>query len=211
MISECERSYYLFDGNCFTTCPEKTFLLPERAPAAGNVRSKGLSLKRRAANVDEFDSLRDLIGNTETLVRNRAIMTSSSPQKLCGSCHDSCSTCKGPLDSDCIRCDENYNRIDSGSSVSCKPNKSTPIKNSPILKIILVCLLITVTLALITCISIRLLRRKRDSDKASLSERDKNFSGKYSYNQLSANEEILLTRLADNDAPDAESDNESDG
>lgn len=203
MISECAHQTFTFDGRCFTTCPERTFIVPEKV-SAGIAGSKGLSLRKRAANIDEFDNLHDIIDRTESLVKNRAIM-SGSTQKLCGSCHESCLKCNGPLDSDCVLCDSNYNQIIIGSNISCALNNQTlsgslllkniehELKNYSLLKIVLVCLFVGI-LFVITCISIYLLRQKHKFDKNLSSERDRNFSGKYSYNQLQS-EEILFTKL----------------
>lgn len=182
--------------------------MPERV-SSGSGGSKGLSLRKREANNDEFDNLQDIIGRTESLVKNRAIMQGSS-QKLCGSCHESCSRCNGPLDSDCVDCDSEYNQIIIGSSVSCRrklTNASesslfgsikTELESYSALKITLISALMVVSLV-ITCISIYLLCRRYDSDNGTASERDKNFLNKYSYDRINHQEveEILLTRLTE--------------
>lgn len=216
MISECAVTYYLFDGKCFTTCPERTFVVPERV-SFGNVRSKGLSLRKRAWNIDEFDNLED-ITRPESLVKNRAIMMPSA-QKLCGSCHESCLKCNGPLEKDCVACDSNYNQIIIGSSVSCaiRLNNATTslleslgneLKSFSRLKIILISSLIGVAVLLIVSVCIYLLLRKYESSKAAASERGE---FKYSYNQLveNENEEALLTKLTN--IPIHSDDDDSDG
>lgn len=197
-------------------------MVPEKAFDGIVSGSKGLSLRKRAANVDNFDSLQDIIGRTESLVKNRAIMQGSS-QKLCGSCHESCMRCNGPHDTDCVVCDSDYNEIIIGSNISCsrKSNNITDntlltsikheLRGYSLLQIVLISAMIGFSL-LITCIFINLLCRKYDSDNVSTPNRDKNFSGKYSYDPIiQENEEILLARLPniprieynDNDSDDA--------
>lgn len=206
LISECAHQTFTFDGRCYNTCPERTFIVPERIPS-GSAGSKGLSLRKREANSDEFGNLQDIIGRTESLVKNREIMQGST-QKLCGSCHESCFRCNGPLDGDCVDCDSEYNQIIIGSSVSCRrklTNATKPtlldsikseLKSYSTLKVILISLLMVVSLV-ITCISIYLLCRRCDSDNGS-SDRDKAFLNKYSYDRIDPEtEEILLTRLTE--------------
>lgn len=173
--------------------------MPEKI-AAGEVDSKGLSLRRRAANIEEFDNLQDIIGRTESLVK--------SSQKLCGSCHESCTSCNGPLDSDCVICDSDYNQIIIGSQISCsrRVNNATGSLLSGIKsklsgyskpQIILICSLMVASLA-ITSVAICLLCRKYDYQHATKTDRDKIFSGKYSYGPINQEtEEILLSTLPD--------------
>lgn len=141
-----------------------------------------------------------------------------SSQKLCGSCHESCTRCNGPLGSDCVVCDSDYNQIIIGSNISCrrKSNNTTETLLQSIKRelngyttsqIILISALIGFSL-LITCTAAYLLCRKYDFDNALILERDKNFSGKYSYGPIThENEEILLSKLANirNEASDDES------
>lgn len=202
--SECAHQTFTFDGRCWNMCPERTFIVPEKI-SSGIASSKGLSLRKREVNNDEFDNLQDIIGRTESLVKNRAIMKGSS-QKLCGSCHESCTRCNGPLDSDCVDCEPEYNQIIIGSSVSCRrklANSTDTLLNSikselksySTLKITLISVLMVISLV-ITCISIYLLCRKYDSDNGLASDRDKNFLSKYSYGRINQEtEEVLLTRL----------------
>lgn len=140
-----------------------------------------------------------------------------STQKLCGSCHESCIRCNGPLESDCIMCESDYNQIIIGSNISCsrKSNNVTgtllqsiksELSSYSKRQIALISLLIGFSM-LITSIIIYLLCIKLDFNIASTSERDKNYSGKYSYNPIAQEtEEILLTKLPDipnNDDSDA--------
>jgi hypothetical protein len=112
-----------------------------------NAQSKGLSFKKRrhAMNIDEFDSLDDILGRTEYAVqRNRAIAVSAATnvQKLCGSCHEVCLRCNGPTESDCLTCDADYNQIIIGSKITChskasveRPKASTPGNNDDDIKL----------------------------------------------------------------------------
>lgn len=184
--------------------------MPEKV-VADNVRSKGLSVKRRASNIDEFDNLQDIIGRTESLVKNRAVML-DSVQKLCGSCHESCLKCNGPLESDCVMCYPNYNQIIIGSSISCDQiSKNTTatliatiqqgLNEHFNLKIAFMIALIGISLLTI-CICINLVRRWHNFDKNLSQERDGKFSAKYSYNQLVENEEKLLSKLDQDESDD---------
>lgn len=172
--------------------------------------SKGLTLKRDA-HTDEFASLQDIIGSTKSVLKNRAITLDSIP-KLCGSCHESCIRCNGPLDSNCIMCDSDYNQIIIGSNMSCvrKSNNTTGtlvenIKSDSKLQIVLISVMIGFLL-LITSVFIYLLCRKHDINNASKAERDK-FSGKYVYGRIvHETEEIPLTMLPDNPSNDEDSD-----
>ena len=214
-ISECVHQTFTFDGKCYTTCPERTFIVPETI-SDGSVASKGLSLKKREANIDEFGSLQDIIGKTESVVKNRAIMV-GSVQKLCGSCHESCIRCNGPLENDCVMCDSDYNQIIIGSKISCvRKSNNTAVTLLQSIKselngyskrqIALISVLIGFSL-LIICIFIHLLCRKCELNNASTSERDKNFSGKYSYGPIKQEtEEILLTKLPNIPSNDDDSD-----
>jgi len=128
MISECAHQTFTFDGRCYNVCPERTFIVPEKVSA----QSKGLSLKRRALHTDEFDSLADILGKTESLAKNNRAISLGSAEKLCGSCNPVCSSCKGPDDSDCVICDSEYNQIIIGSSIICrlKSDNTTATLNS---------------------------------------------------------------------------------
>jgi hypothetical protein len=187
---------FTFDGGCFESCPEKTYIVPEKPAEGGGYRSKGLSLKRRDANSDEFGNLHDIIGNTESLVKNREI---TSQKKLCASCHFSCASCHGALESECMDCASDYNRIVIGSSVQCvRPLKNNTSEhfnrpeNYSALKIILIILLITVLLS-VTCISFYVICRKTGFDNAPSDS--KSFSG-VSYNKIRQdNEDVLVVQL----------------
>lgn len=190
-FTECAHQTFIFDGRCYNTCPERSFIVEEKV--SENVgEAKGLSVKkkRHAMNIDEFDNLQDIIGRTEYVLKNRAITTSpsqsASPQKLCGSCHESCLKCNGPTENDCLTCEADYNQIIIGSSITCHPkssssppsstavlfndgNKSTlnsitsKLKNYSIEKIVLVSSMFGILL-MTTCICIYILFIKCDCD-----------------------------------------------
>lgn len=222
MLSECYHQTFAFNGRCYNTCPERTFIMPEKASSGeiGSSKPESLSLKKRDAN---FDDLQDIIGRTESLVKNRAIMA-ESVQKLCGSCHESCIRCKGALDSDCVICDADFNQVVIGSGIGCfrKANATTWNIHEPLqhnlsgyspLEIIVISFVIVASLV-IMCVSINLLCRKHNAENLASSERDKTFSGKYSYNPIvQDSEELMLFRApvvvaeASDDDSEVESDN----
>lgn len=130
---ECAHQTFIFNGRCFNTCPERSFIVPEKV--SENVQqSKGLSVKKRrhAMNIDEFDSLDDIIGRSKNAVGNRDVTESSTtlPQKLCGSCHEVCLKCNGPTENDCLTCDSDFNQIIIGSRVMCRKKANGDIYES---------------------------------------------------------------------------------
>lgn len=203
MIPECSHQTFTFDGRCYNTCPERTFIVPEKASSGevGSSKSESLSLKKRDAN---FDDLQDIIGRTESLVKNRAIMA-ESVQKLCGSCHASCTRCKGPLDSDCVICGADYDQVIIGSGIGClrKANATTwnimeslqhELNGYSPTEIILISF-VMVASVVIMCVCVYLLCRRHGAHNSAAAERDKTFSGKYSYDPIvQDNEEIMLIR-----------------
>lgn len=220
MIPECSHQTFTFDGRCYNTCPERTFIVPEKAASGsgevGSSKSESLSLRKRDAN---FDDLQDIIGRTESLVKNRAIMA-ESVQKLCGSCHASCTRCKGPLDSDCVECDTDYDRVIIGSGIGClrKTNATTwnildsmqhELNSYSPLEIIVISFVIVASLV-IMCVSVYLLCRRHGASNPAAAERDKTFSGKYSYDPIVQDlEEIMLIKAPAIAA--AASDDETEG
>lgn len=103
-LSECHQAYYLYDGQCFPGCPEKTFpsqsfisriaakpLVVDNSPntsgSASLRRKRGRKTKRQPANS----------------VRN--VMRPQQP-KICLNCHYSCLNCSGPYDYQCTKCPE---------------------------------------------------------------------------------------------------------
>lgn len=220
VIPECSHQTFTFDGRCYNTCPERAFIVPEKAASGsgevGSSKSESLSLRKRDAN---FDDLQDIIGRTESLVKNRAIMA-ESVQKLCGSCHASCTRCKGPLDSDCVECDADYDRVIIGSGIGClrKTNATTwnildsmqhELNSYSPLEIIVISFVIVASLV-IMCVSVYLLCRRHGASNPAAAERDKTFSGKYSYDPIVQDlEEIMLIKAPAIAA--AASDDETEG
>lgn len=134
LLTECAHQTFIFDGRCYNTCPERSFIVQEKV--SENIQSKGLSLKKRrhAMNIDEFDSLEDIIERSQYTVKNRAISSPESsitPQKLCGSCHEICLKCNGPTENDCLTCDSDYNQIIIGSRIICH-GKMNVVGNSDV-------------------------------------------------------------------------------
>lgn len=187
--SECAPHSFIFNGRCFNSCPDHSYIVQEKA-------SENVLKRRELNNNREFDgSLEDIIGRTESM-RNRAAAL-KAPQKLCGSCHESCLKCKGPMERDCITCETDYNQIIIGSEITCRPTKSATklpsdglanqLKSFSIEKIVLISSAIGI-LVMITCICIYLLCIKCDGHiLTSICERWKQVMGKAS--NLSASQE----------------------
>jgi hypothetical protein len=116
---------------------------------------------------------------------------------MCASCHESCLTCKGLLDSDCLICDESYNRIVMGSHSLCireLKNETTLLdaitsklhwysQANKFVMFLLAVLLVTIYF------SVSSYKRKKSRPL----DRDKNDSVKYSPIR-NDNEDVLLTR-----------------
>lgn len=220
ILSECERQAFTYEGGCFFTCPDRTFIVPEKVSAGGgSLDSKGLSLRRREANIDEYRSLQDIIGRTESFVKNRATLTDGHNQKLCGRCHESCASCNGPADTDCLICERDHNRSVMGSQVVCTPvlineptmldSIKTKLSSYSRVEMALIGLVIAALLTALSCVIVLTCKQKEHP-----MERDKLTSGKYSYKPITQdnNEDILLSKLEDipnEDLYDDESD-ESD-
>jgi hypothetical protein len=125
---------------------------------------------------------------------------SSADVKLCGSCHESCLTCKGLLDSDCLICDKSFNRIVMGSHSLCirEPQKTKAIPSEVTSELhwysqpkkfvlfILVALLVAIYFGVSSCKKKKILR---------VHDREENNSGKYVYIPIrNENEDILLPK-----------------
>lgn len=147
-------------------------------------------------------------------MKNRAASASvSSPQKLCGSCHDSCLKCKGQTEQDCLTCDIDYNQIIIGSSITCQSTKAAvndgsksafsitnQLKNYSLEKIVLISTFIGILL-MTTCICIYLLCIKCDCDIfSSICERMKRLMSKAS-NVTSAQEKYTYNVVEMEDTP----------
>lgn len=194
-VTECSPNTFIYAGRCYNSCPSNSFIVQEKASEN--------ALKRRAANSNEFNgSLEDIIGRTETMKNRATAAAASSPQKLCGSCHESCMKCKGPAEQDCLTCETDYNQIIIGSSITCHPSKiaindstksplssiTNQLRSYSIEKIVLISSTIGILL-MIACICIYLLCIKCNCDIfSSIGERIKQLASnlstqqKYSYN-----------------------------
>ncbi|XP_031635656.1 furin-like protease 1 isoform X1 [Contarinia nasturtii] len=78
---ECEQTTFIYEGRCYTACPERTYMLPE-TPLITKPKTNSTSTKPP---------------------RKRAIVQ-SIPQKKCGACHATCLRCRGPLNNECTEC-----------------------------------------------------------------------------------------------------------
>lgn len=190
-------------------------------------------------NIDEFDNLDDIIGSSEMIAKNNRAIELGLIQKMCGSCHESCLKCNGPLASHCLICDSEYEKAFIGSSVTCEIKMdnltvttidkiASHLKDFTLRKIILISSLVGLFL-FVSCISVYHLCIKCDHGLASIiitetkelfrqkspipvtmkAERDRNYTGKYSYNQVRLEEKESLTGLTALD--DVESGADSDG
>ena len=101
---ECYQSTYLFNGRCFTSCPEQSYIVPEKVEAETNIESKALSLKKRSREGDDYETLEDIVD----LKHNHRAVQVRVAQKLCDACHKSCLKCDGPSDSDCLACTSEF-------------------------------------------------------------------------------------------------------
>lgn len=88
-ISECVENLFLYEGKCYTACPERSYAV---IPPQGRLRSSPRDTSR---------SLRDL--HDREASRPRAILKPTI-QRACASCHFSCLKCRGPSDSECTAC-----------------------------------------------------------------------------------------------------------
>lgn len=77
----CEQTTFIYSGRCYTSCPEHTFMLPEKSNIALNLSS-----------------------DTDTAKLHERAIIPKIPQKKCGVCHLSCLRCRGPTNADCTEC-----------------------------------------------------------------------------------------------------------
>lgn len=81
----CEQTTFNYKGRCFTSCPEKTYMLPEKAGIISKSKSN------------------DGLSSSAASLHRRAVI-SNVPQKRCGDCHVSCYKCRGPNAHECTEC-----------------------------------------------------------------------------------------------------------
>lgn len=75
----CEQTTFIYNGRCYTSCPDHAYMLPE------------------SSNID-------LNSDSATARLHERAVIPSVPQKKCAACHISCLRCRGPLKSDCTEC-----------------------------------------------------------------------------------------------------------
>lgn len=76
----CDQTTFIYNGHCYTACPERTFMLPEKP-----------------------NTFKLLLENATSSLHERAVVQ-NVPQKQCGDCDSSCLRCRGPSDHECTEC-----------------------------------------------------------------------------------------------------------
>lgn len=79
VFAECDQTTFLYEGRCYTDCPEHSYMVPEASPN---------------------QALQAVITTVQALRSIAAKM----PRKQCAACHYSCLKCRGPNDYECTRC-----------------------------------------------------------------------------------------------------------
>lgn len=87
-LTECQPGMFLYDGQCYTDCPDRTYIVPEKT-----VNRFRKLLKSRKSSA----SLRDV----SHVIR---AVSHSMVQKQCAPCHTSCLKCRGPNEYECTQC-----------------------------------------------------------------------------------------------------------
>lgn len=96
----CEQTTFIYKGHCYTACPERTFMLPERP------NTKLIS------------------DNSTASLHERRAVVQNVPQKQCADCHPSCLRCRGPLDHECTECaTESVYRETAPNETYCDPGQ----------------------------------------------------------------------------------------
>ncbi|XP_045501156.1 furin-like protease 1 isoform X2 [Colias croceus] len=154
---ECAKELHLYDGRCYTRCPDGTYaseILMERSSRRRNLTAlEPPALVKRQGDVTKPSAL-------EALDMEPA---NSSAPRICLPCHYTCATCVGPHNSQCSSCLDDaqlYNKTDVEPKFYCYPNTVLPqisdadwhYKVNIILSIVLV-VFGTVTLyVIVTCL-----------------------------------------------------------
>lgn len=91
----CVQTTFIYEGHCYTSCPEHAYMLPEKPNNSINFTS-------------DLDTAR---------LHERAVLP-NIPQKKCGKCHESCLRCRGPSNADCTECtsESKYREITSNET-----------------------------------------------------------------------------------------------
>lgn len=109
--TECHQAFFLFGGQCYSKCPDKTFasrsffekhIQPkpkETITKFDSIEALSSSLKRSTKAHDKFDMLHYVKKNP--FYRN---VMKPQPPKICLDCHYSCLTCSGPYNYQCVSC-----------------------------------------------------------------------------------------------------------
>lgn len=114
--SECEQTTFSFNGRCFTSCPDRSYMLPEKPR---------LKTKPQQPSQDQPKSSSEMTPVTSTPLRERAVIQ-TVPQKKCGTCHSSCFRCRGPHSFHCTECamESSYREV-SPNETYCDVNEAT--------------------------------------------------------------------------------------
>ncbi|CAG4935426.1 unnamed protein product [Colias eurytheme] len=152
---ECAKELHLYDGRCYTRCPDGTYaseILMERSSRRRNLTALEPALVKRHGDVTA--------PALEALDMEPA---NSSAPRICLPCHYTCATCVGPHNTQCSSCLDDaqlYNKTDVEPKFYCYPNTVLPqisdadwhYKVNIILSIVLV-VFGTVTLyVIVTCL-----------------------------------------------------------
>lgn len=105
---ECLQQTYLYEGRCYTACPERTYM--QHKPGRDiEVTTSRPTEQKKHSSASPFDdhhhspvSLR--ANSNDPQPRRRAVLAARQPSPLCKPCHFSCLTCYGPNDYDCATC-----------------------------------------------------------------------------------------------------------
>lgn len=111
------QNTFLYEGRCYTACPERSYMVPER-PRTGN--DDRLSMSLRDLSVERLPVVPELESS------KRAIMK-MVPQKLCAACHYSCLKCAGPNEYDCMACAPDSELTSSSADESFCLSISVPV------------------------------------------------------------------------------------
>lgn len=211
-VPECHQTFFLYAGQCFTGCPEKTFMSQTFAPPPvklkpkqtvklrDNSASKSSSLKKRKKKRKRMEDV--------TVVRN---IMKPEPPKICLDCHYSCLTCSGPHDFQCLSCPPDAEIFNSSAKESfCYPSRIYPqISNATwffrlyIVFFIIISLLLGVMLYfLLSCIFKKVGCCNKKSENSSLSS--------VSYNRLDNRETNVVREIHQAIFDRTDSESESD-
>ncbi|XP_055850087.1 furin-like protease 1 [Episyrphus balteatus] len=87
---ECKDPTYLFNGKCYTKCPEQTFAISEVLPTEHD------------ALFNDLDEIQKHMKTRSTL--DEALLDDGSLKNMCAICDKSCLHCSGPSPAQCTAC-----------------------------------------------------------------------------------------------------------